>query len=50
MGGVNYYVTPAAQNMKITAAWEKIVPNTAAAGAKTKNTNHFVLQLQFYYF
>ncbi len=50
MGGFNYYVTPAAQNMKITAAWEKIVPNTAAAGAKTKNTNHFVVQLQFYYF
>lgn len=50
MGGFNYYVTPAAQNLKLTAAWEKIVPNTAAANAKTKNTNHFVVQLQFYYF
>jgi hypothetical protein len=50
MGGVNYYVSPAAQNMKVTAAWEKIVPNTKAAGALTKNTNHFVVQLQFYYF
>src|SRR5712692_9817701 len=43
MGGLNYYITPAAQNMKITAAWEKIVPNTAAATAVTKNTNHFVV-------
>ncbi|HKF42664.1 MAG TPA: porin [Thermoanaerobaculia bacterium] len=50
MGGFNYYVTPAAQNLKLTAAWEKIVPRTAAAGAQTKNTNHFVLQLQFYYY
>jgi hypothetical protein len=50
MGGLNYYVTPAAQNMKITAAWEKIVPNTAAATVLTKNTNHFVIQFQFFYF
>ena len=50
MGGVNYYVTPAAQNLKITAAFERIVPNTAAATAVTKNTNHFVIQLQFFYF
>jgi hypothetical protein len=50
MGGFNYYVSPGAQNMKITGAWEKIVPRTAAANATTKNTNHFVLQLQFYYY
>jgi len=50
MGGLNYYVTPAAQNMKITAAWEKIVPNTAASTVLTKNTNHFVIQFQFFYF
>jgi len=50
MGGFNYYITPAAQNMKITAAWEKIVPNTAASTAVTKNTNHFVVQFQFFYF
>ena len=50
MGGFNYYVTPAAQNLKITAAWEKIVPRVAPGTALTKNTNHFVLQLQFYYF
>ncbi len=50
MGGLNYYVTPAAQNLKITAAFERIVPNTKPATAAIKNTNHFVLQLQFYYF
>ena len=50
MGGFNYYVTPAAQNFKITAAWERIVPNTAPPTALRKNTNHFVVQLQFYYF
>jgi len=50
MGGFNYYVTPAAQTFKITAAWERIVPNTAPPMAVTKNTNHFVVQLQFYYF
>jgi hypothetical protein len=50
-GGFNYYVTPAAQNFKITAAWERIVPNIKTpATALTKNTNHFILQLQFYYF
>ena len=48
MGGFNYYV--AQQNMKITAAYERIVPNVAPAVAKTKNTNHFVVQLQFFYF
>jgi hypothetical protein len=45
MGGFNYYVTPAAQNFKITAAWERIVPNTAPPTTVTKNTNHFVVQL-----
>ena len=49
MGGVNYYI--AQQNLKITAAWEKIVPNVnTPATATTKNTNHFVVQFQFYYF
>lgn len=47
-GGFNYYVS--GQNMKITAAYERIVPNTAAATAKTKNTNHFLVQLQIIYF
>ena len=48
MGGFNYYV--AQQNLKITGAWEKIVPNLAASTATIKNTNHFVVQVQFYYF
>ncbi len=49
MGGLNYYV--AQQNLKITAAWERIVPNVKTpATAAIKNTNHFVVQLQFYYF
>ncbi|MCA1581456.1 MAG: OprO/OprP family phosphate-selective porin [Acidobacteria bacterium] len=48
MGGFNYYV--AQQNMKITAAYERIVPGSQPATAKTKNSNHFVVQLQFYYF
>lgn len=48
MGGFNYYV--AQQNMKITAAFERIVPATAPATARVKNTNHVVVQLQFYYF
>ncbi|MEP6770024.1 MAG: porin, partial [Acidobacteriota bacterium] len=48
MGGFNYYV--AQQNMKITAAFERIVPGSQPATAKVKNTNHVVVQLQFYYF
>jgi hypothetical protein len=49
MGGLNYYI--AQQNLKVTGAWERIVPNVLTpATALTKNTNHFVVQLQFYYF
>jgi hypothetical protein len=49
MGGFNYYI--AGQNLKITAAWEKIVPGTKTpTTALTKNTNHFVVQFQVYYF
>lgn len=49
MGGFNYYV--AQQNLKITAAMERIVPNVVAATTwKQKNTNHFVVQFQFFYF
>lgn len=48
-GGSNYCV--ARPNLKITAAFERIVPNApGAADWKQKNTNHFVLQLQFFYF
>lgn len=49
MGGLNYYI--AQQNMKITAAYERIVPNVVGAASwTTKNTNHFAVQIQFYYF
>ena len=49
MGGFNYYV--AQQNLKLTAAFERIVPNVKGAATwKQKNTNHFVLQVQFLYF
>ena len=49
MTGFNYYV--AQQNLKITAAMERIVPNVRAAATwKQKNTNHFVVQIQFDYF
>ena len=49
MGGFNYYI--AQQNLKITAAYERIVPDVvSAANWKQKNTNHFVVQLQFVYF
>jgi hypothetical protein len=49
MGGFNYYV--AQQNLKITGAYERIVPNVEGATMwKQKNTNHLVVQLQFLYF
>src|SRR5436853_170732 len=42
MEGYNYYV--AQQNLKLTAAWERIVPNTkASAAAITQNPNDFVV-------
>lgn len=50
-GGFNYYVSPANQNLKITAGYERIVPNTVGATTwKQKNTNHFLVQFQAYYF
>ena len=48
MAGLNYYVS--AQQMKITAAWERIMPKTQPATATIKNSNHFVVQLQVVYF
>jgi hypothetical protein len=48
MVGFNCYVLQ--QNFKITGAYERIVPNVASAGSSSKNTNHFVLQLQLFYF
>ena len=47
--GFNYYV--AQQNLKITPMFERIVPNAKGSALwKTKNTDHFVVQFQFYYF
>jgi hypothetical protein len=47
-GGFNWYVS--AQNFKVTAFYERIVPKASAATASIKNTNHLGIQLQFYYF
>jgi len=49
MGGFNYYL--AQQSFKVAAAYERIVPKVAGSAAwKQKNTNHFVLQFQVFYF
>jgi hypothetical protein len=48
--GFNYYVSPANQNLKITAGYERVVPNTQPATAKIKNFNHWLVQFQVYYF
>ena len=47
-GGANYYV--AGHNMKATAFYERLQPRIAAPGATRRDTNHFVLQLQFLYY
>ncbi|HJW14562.1 MAG TPA: porin, partial [Thermoanaerobaculia bacterium] len=47
-GGANWYVS--GQNLKVTAFYERIVPETGPATAAVKNTNHFAVQLQFFYF
>jgi len=50
-GGFNYYITPSAQNLKVTTAVERIVPNTKGAATwQEKNTWHYLLQLQFFYY
>jgi hypothetical protein len=48
MAGLNYYIY--GQNLKLTAAWERIVPKTQPVTAVVKNTNHFVVQIQALYF
>ena len=47
-GGINYYI--ASHNLKWTAFYEHLQPRTALPGATRRNTNHFVLQAQFFYF
>ena len=49
MAGLNYYF--AQQNFKVAAAYERIVPKVAASStSKQKNTSHFVIQFQIFYF
>jgi Phosphate-selective porin O and P len=46
--GFNWYVF--GQNFKVTPFYERIIPKVKPAAASVKNTNHFGVQLQFYYF
>jgi hypothetical protein len=47
-GGLNWYI--AANNLKLSALYERIAPKVPVANAKMKDSNHFLLQLQVYYF
>jgi hypothetical protein len=47
-GGFNWYIF--GQNLKLSAAYERIVPKAKPAAALVKDTNHVVVQLQAYYF
>jgi hypothetical protein len=47
-GGANWYV--AGQNLKVTPFYERVAPSAAPAGLPIKDTNHFGVQLQFFYF
>lgn len=46
--GFNWYVS--GQSFKVTPFYERIVPKVKPSSALIKNTNHFGVQLQFYYF
>ena len=48
MAGLNWYIY--GQNLKLTGAWEKIVPKNRPLTAAIKDTNHFVIQIQALYF
>jgi hypothetical protein len=47
-GGFNWYIF--GQNLKISVAYERIVPKIQPTTAIIKDTNHVVVQLQAYYF
>ncbi len=47
-GGVNWYIS--GQNLKLTAFYERVVPQVKPAGAAVKDTNHIAAQLQVLYF
>jgi len=48
-GGLNWYIL--ANNLKLSGFYERIEPKVKTpANSKTKDTNHFLVQMQFYYF
>jgi phosphate-selective porin O/P len=47
-GGLNWYIY--GQNLKITAFYERVVPETQPGTALQKSFDHFVVQLQAFYF
>jgi hypothetical protein len=47
-GGLNWYI--AANNLKLSALYERIEPKIPVANARIKDSNHFLVQLQVYYF
>jgi hypothetical protein len=47
-GGLNWYIS--GQNLKLSAFYERIEPRVKPATAAIKDTDHFGLQLQAYYF
>ena len=47
-GGINWYIF--GQNLKLSAAYERIVPKIKPATALIKDTNHVIVQIQAYYF
>lgn len=47
-GGLNWYV--AGNNLKVSGLYERIEPKVPVAGAKVRDSNHFLLQMQVYYF
>jgi hypothetical protein len=47
-GGFNWYIS--GQNLKLSAFYERVVPKVQPASAAIKDTNHFAVQLQAYFF
>jgi hypothetical protein len=48
-GGLNWYIM--ANNLKLSGFYERIEPKVKTpANSRTKDTNHFLVQMQFYYF
>jgi hypothetical protein len=47
-GGLNWYIS--ANNLKLSALYESVVPAVQPATARKKNFNHFAIQIQAFYF